>query len=243
MIGEVPVEQDGSAYFVVPSDKAIYFQALDEDHMEIRRMRTHVTFQPGETRGCIGCHETQLKTPSMSWNSLAALERSPQVPTHPPWGSDRLLGYEWLIQPILDRHCLACHGAEQPAGGVELSNVRAEDGFLQSFRTMFGRKAEGEEKGKVLVSVVDRRSGSSVSQPMQFGSHRSQLVKVLKTDPLHVKEVQLEPDDWLALVTWIDANAPYFDAFYNRRPVDANAPRRDIVPKLDSPFAEMHSEK
>jgi hypothetical protein len=131
--------------------------------------------------------------------------------------------------------------AEEPAGGVHRSNVRAEGGFLQSFRTMFGRTADG--KGKVLVSVVDRRNGASVSQPTQFGSHRSQLVAVLKTDPLPVKEVQLEPDDWLALVTWIDANAPYFDAFYNRRPGDAIAARRDIVPKLDSPFAEMHSEK
>ena len=63
VIGTVPVEKDGSAYFKVPAGLAIYFQALDENMMEIRRMRSHVEFKPGEVRGCVGCHETKQHVP------------------------------------------------------------------------------------------------------------------------------------------------------------------------------------
>lgn len=59
VIGTVPVEEDGSAYFRVPVEMALSFQLLDEDKREIRRMRSHVEFMRGETRGCTGCHETR----------------------------------------------------------------------------------------------------------------------------------------------------------------------------------------
>ena len=48
VLGTVPVEADGSAYFRVPADTAVYFQLLDEDFMELRRMRSFISFQPGE---------------------------------------------------------------------------------------------------------------------------------------------------------------------------------------------------
>lgn len=239
VLGEVPVEKDGSAYFVVPTDESVYFQALDEKHMELRRMRSHVTFQPGEVRGCLGCHESRIATPTAYATSSEAIRRPPRKPTPPPWGADRLLGYEWLVQPILDRHCVSCHGKEKRDGGLDFCGTLAADGFLQSFRTMFGRAAATEQKGPTLVSIVDRRSDSSITKPKQFGSHRSRLIRVLLDDPLHREKVKLNDDEWLALVAWVDANAPYHDSFYNRRPEDGGEPRRDIVLKLDNPLADQ----
>ena len=61
--GVVPVESDGSAHFRVPAKKNIFFQALDDDFMEVQRMRTFVNFQPGETRSCIGCHQQRHWAP------------------------------------------------------------------------------------------------------------------------------------------------------------------------------------
>ena len=49
ILGDVPVERDGSAHFEVPADTAVYFQLLDENRMELRRMRSFISFQPGET--------------------------------------------------------------------------------------------------------------------------------------------------------------------------------------------------
>ena len=57
VLGTVPVDEDGSAYFTVPPGKHLFFEALDKDHLEIRRMRNYVAMRPGETIGCVGCHE------------------------------------------------------------------------------------------------------------------------------------------------------------------------------------------
>jgi hypothetical protein len=237
VIGTVPVDDDGSASFRVPVDEAVYFQALDENFMEVRRMRSHVTFQPGEVRGCLGCHETKPKTPHAAWPVATALAREPDVPQPPAWGADRLLGYEWLVQPILDRNCVRCHGPERADGGIDLSGAPTEDGFCRSFETLFGRRAGGEKPAVSLVSVSNRFDGAAVTQPKQFGSHRSRLVEVLLEDDLHQKESKLDRADWIALVTWIDANAPYHDTFYNRRPADGGDPRREIELTLPGPFA------
>jgi hypothetical protein len=228
VVGTVPVRPDGSAHFKVPVDTAVYFQALDKEQMEIRRMRSHVTFQPGETRGCLGCHETRATTPAGHWQMTESLRQDPVTPEPPPWGAEKLLGYEWLVQPILDRHCVRCHGGKEPDGGLDFTDTRAADGYFQSFRSMFGILPGSAKPGRVLVSCSNRFSGSSVSQPKQFGSHRSLLIRVLLDDPLHKQEVKLNRQEWLALVTWVDANAPYHDTFYNRRPRDSGPPRREV---------------
>ena len=49
ILGDVPVEADGSAHFVVPADRNVYFEVLDADQREIQRMRSVVCLKPGET--------------------------------------------------------------------------------------------------------------------------------------------------------------------------------------------------
>lgn len=239
VIGEVPVESDGSAHFKVPVDTAVYFQALDENHMELRRMRSHISFQPGEVRSCLGCHESKPKTPAAPWPAPTALKHEPHTPEPPPWGAERLLGYTWLVQPIFDRHCVRCHGEKDPDGGIDLTATLAEDGFYQSYRTLFGKARGPEKKTPVLVSVSNRFDGAAVSETKQFGSHKSRLVELLLRDKLHRDEAALDDDEWLALVTWIDANAPYYDKFFDRRPSDGGEPRRNVLVELDAPFSRL----
>ncbi len=125
VIGTVPVEQDGSAYFKVPTGLAVSFQALDENLLEIRRMRSHIEFKPGEIRGCVGCHETKQHVPrSHDVGSKLAMHRGPSQPTPPPWGDSEIIDYEKLIQPIFDRHCVRCHGAE-PEQKLDLTGARS----------------------------------------------------------------------------------------------------------------------
>ena len=45
--GTVPVEADGSAYFKAPANRLVYFSALDENFMEVQRMRDFTTVAPG----------------------------------------------------------------------------------------------------------------------------------------------------------------------------------------------------
>ena len=200
-------------------------------------MRSHVTFQPGEVRSCRGCHETQAQAPAPAGASALALRREAEIPTPPPWGNRRLLGYEWLVQPVLDQHCVRCHSPESPGGGLDFSGQRREDDFLQSFHTIFPRSSgKGDGPSSMWVAVSNRFSGASVSQTMQFGSHKSRFITVLLEDDLHRREVKLNDQQWEALVTWVDANAPYYDMFFNKRPADGK-PVREIRLEFPDPFA------
>jgi hypothetical protein len=95
---------------------------------------------------------------------------------------------------------------------------------------MVGLRADGS-KGKRLVSVSNRFGNAAVSGVKAFGSHRSPLATTLLQPP-HRKRVQLPPTDWEALVTWIDANAPYYDTFLNKRPTGGGPPRREAYPPM-----------
>ena len=63
VLGTVPIEADGSAYFVVPANRNVYFEVLDADRLEIQRMRSVVCLKPREQRSCIGCHEPRNLAP------------------------------------------------------------------------------------------------------------------------------------------------------------------------------------
>ena len=247
VVGTVPVEADGSAYFKVPAGLAVYFQALDENKMEIRRMRSHVEFKPGEARGCVGCHETKLGAPKpASAYGRMALGRTPSTPKPPPWGDVAILDYEQMIQPIFNRHCVRCHGGSEPKNAPDLTDARDSHGFVQSYRSLFGiergapiplgegyREADPQmrylepDEGALyesvkkriytpggLLSLSNHMSGPEVTQPKQFGSHRSRLVLTLLDREVHKKEVAMNGDEWETLVTWVDANAPYRSTFY-----------------------------
>jgi hypothetical protein len=43
-----------------------------------------------------------------------------------------------MIQPILDRHCVCCHGEKQPKQEPDLTAFRDPYGFVQSYRSLFG---------------------------------------------------------------------------------------------------------
>ncbi len=198
VIGIVPVEADGSAHFKVPiADSAsVYFQALDENYMEVQRMRSSVSFAPGERRSCNGCHETRLNTEVERRGS--ALARAPSEPVPPEWGAARPIEFESDIQPILTKHCAGCHGGAAPKGSFDFSAGKA---FL-AIRT----------NNLVVCSSVNL--DGAVTKPKQYGSHVSRLTLALRKGH---KQVTLSPREWLSLVTWVDANIPYTGQMFNKR--------------------------
>jgi hypothetical protein len=63
ILGTVPVEPDGSAYFAAPPVRSLFFVALDEHDLSVKRMQSFTSVQPGETLGCVGCHEPRTQAP------------------------------------------------------------------------------------------------------------------------------------------------------------------------------------
>jgi hydrazine synthase alpha subunit-like protein/HEAT repeat protein/WD40 repeat protein/PBS lyase HEAT-like repeat-containing protein len=57
ILGQVPLEEDGSFYVEVPADTPLRFILLDADEQTIIHESEFNYVRPGETKGCIGCHE------------------------------------------------------------------------------------------------------------------------------------------------------------------------------------------
>lgn len=216
ILGDVPVHPDGSAHFRVPADTAVYFQLLDKDRLELRRMRSFLSFQPGETRGCVGCHETRAGSQVLPpMRSGAALAAAPSEMLPAPWG-DRPVSFLRDIQPVLDAHCVRCHDGLTPAGGLDFSGgLTSHDdeipgyGYNRAFETII-------TNGLVSLSPA-RAQDASITPSLAYGARKSKLFTALD-DATHRGKVKLSADERLRLAMWIDANAPYHDRFVNKRP-------------------------
>jgi hypothetical protein len=208
VLGIVPVSEDGSAYFQVPADKSIYFQVLDENYMELQRMRTFVNLMSGEQRSCIGCHESRKHAPGLRSDIPIALNQLPQ-PLMPQPGETvpRMVHYSLDVQPILDRHCVQCHGSKNPKGDLDLTG---------ELTTLFNRSYENLINRKLINNIdVDPRSAYIPAEPpLTFGSHRSKMIDRIRSGQCPVKLTQ---EEFVRLVTWIDANAPYYGTYEGKK--------------------------
>jgi len=197
--GIATVHGDGSACFAVPADKNLFFQALDENYMELQRMRTFINLMAGEKRSCIGCHEPRRNAPALK-PAMAMLHPVQALAPQPGETGPRMVHYEADVQPVLNKHCVGCHSGQQPKGGVDLSS-QLTDLWNRSYMNLI-------DKG--LVSYLDSGFGSSnvpAEPPLTFGSHQSKLVERIRQAPC---KADLTREEFIQIVTWIDANAPYY---------------------------------
>ncbi|MDO4586371.1 MAG: hypothetical protein Q4C95_03645 [Planctomycetia bacterium] len=114
ILGTVPIEEDGSIQFEVPSGEAIFFEMLDAEGRAIHVMRSFTNVMPGERRGCVGCHESTLATQQNQAIAGAkagdALRKAPAKLIPPSWGTEESIGYKRFVQePVLDKYCAKCH--------------------------------------------------------------------------------------------------------------------------------------
>ena len=168
VLGTVPVEPDGSARFVVPALKPILFQALDQDGLAYQTMRSITYLQPGETVTCIGCHERRADAPVS--RTIQALQR-PASQIEPGPDGTMPFSYVRLVQPILDQHCVRCHGGEKLEKGLDLTGT-AQDGFTRSYWALCGKSAYGGGSQEPVESFVPRYGGwNSVHQSTPGGAY------------------------------------------------------------------------
>jgi hypothetical protein len=63
VLGEVPVQEDGSFMAEVPADMPLGFETLDAAGAVLQRLAPGLWVRPGENRSCIGCHEPYNRSP------------------------------------------------------------------------------------------------------------------------------------------------------------------------------------
>jgi hypothetical protein len=197
LLGSVPVEQDGSAYFRAPACKPLYFQAVDESGRAVQSMRTIVYLQPGERRSCVGCHEAPGTAPAR--REAIAFGRPPSSIRPGPEGSQPFC-YPRLVQPVLDRHCVRCHdGSAGPDKSPLVLTGAAEP------KSPFSGSYEG-------LKPYVRWNGASVTRPGQAGADLSPLAAVLAGEQ-HGKYVKLPDAELRAVYLWLDAHVPFYGTY------------------------------
>jgi hypothetical protein len=199
VLGTVPVEADGSAYFEAPARTPLLFQALDAQGRAVQTMRSLVYLQPGENETCIGCHEHRMKK-EQPRAQAQAIRRAPSAIMPGPDGT-KPFSYPRLVQPILDRHCVICHDGKEPKRPV-LTNVQ-EGAFSKSFNALISR---------VPYSGwgLPNKNYEPLTEPLRFGALASPLAKMLEKG--HHK-VTLTPEEWTRLYTWMDSNGSFYGTF------------------------------
>jgi hypothetical protein len=204
LLGTVPVEADGSAYFRAPAKKPLYFQAVDENGRAVQSMRSVTYLQPGERQGCVGCHEPRNQAVTTQNTRPLAMRRAPSGIKAGPDGT-RPFSYTRLVQPVLDKHCIQCHDGEvgDLKSKLVLTSELAES-FSTSYESLRKYVRWYEWGGESITPIVTR--------PGRIGADESPLLKVLK-DPIHTKHVHFSKEESQRIYIWLDANVPFYGTY------------------------------
>jgi hypothetical protein len=83
VLGEAPVESDGSFYAAVPANTPIRFQLVGTQGELLREQRSWIWVRNGEDRGCLGCHESMSLAPPDHWPLALRRPGSPALLVRP----------------------------------------------------------------------------------------------------------------------------------------------------------------
>jgi len=222
VLGTVPLEADGSAYFEAPAGKLLYFQVLDGRGMAVQSMRSGTYLHPGEQLTCRGCHEAKDRSPQLPAQLPLALRREPS--TIAPEADDaNPFSYVRLVQPVFDRHCVACHREKK---AVDLSGVaEGKHGWSRSYQNLAAQYGFYFHSGK--GSIHSGVHGGSRTAPGAFGARASKLLEYL--DARHFG-VRLAADELHRVTLWLDLNSEFYGTYEDT----AAQARGDVVlPTLD----------
>lgn len=243
ILGTVPIEDDGSVNFEAPSGTALHFQLLDENQRALQTMRSFTGVMPGEVRGCLGCHESQIVSPNMAPVGKA-MRRAPSRITPVPW-SDISVSYDRYVQPVLDRYCGKCH--QDPASDAfKAIDLTRRKGFLffdEPYVTLTGKPTWGKPyvapdspppgfgwADTILVEGFNQNDPNAYHTvpPMTKLSYRSRLVERMASGTHH--DVKVAGDDLMRVILWVDAMCPYYGSDELRAMEDPEFPGVNWLP-------------
>ncbi|MFI3262074.1 MAG: SUMF1/EgtB/PvdO family nonheme iron enzyme [Rikenellaceae bacterium] len=208
LLGEVDVNEDGSAMFTIPANTPISLQPLDSLGQAMQWMRSWLTGMPGEVVSCVGCHEDQNMVAIPKTN--IASKSTPQ-PIDYIEGGARSFTYKLEIQPILDRACVACHNEKS---NLDFTGDKYDEGipgdrfiipafpFMQSYLNIHP-----------YVNRQGSEADALVMKPYEYHASTSELIRILRNGH---HGVELKDSEWQTLYAWIDLNAPYNGAFIQK---------------------------
>jgi hypothetical protein len=227
VLGTVPIEIDGSAYFSLPTGKSVYFQVLDERGLAVQSMRSDTYVHPGQQLLCQGCHEPRNCAPPLPRLLPLAFRRPPsktlafrRPPSkiQPDVEGSNPFSFPRLVQPVLERNCVTCHEKEDTAIDLGKGDWEKNPDYrytsynnLREYAFFFGSFRNEYDPWTTPRTI-----------PGQFGARVSKLYKILKDGHY---DVTLSKEDLHRITLWLDCNSDFFGSYENTK---AQA-RGDIV--------------
>jgi len=218
ILGTAPVAEDGSAYFNLPVNIPVYFQAIDDKGMAVQSMRSATYIQPGERLVCQGCHEPRSKARGPMSKFPKAM-RKPAADIKPEVAGTNPFSFPILVQPVLEKHCIKCH-TEQKAKGKkcpDLGKGKIGRGFFNSYKNL--------RKHAFFFDNAVYTTPRTI--PGQFGARASKLYQMLAKG--HNK-LKLPPEDMHRITLWLDANSDFFGSYEN---LEAQAKGEVVKPTME----------
>ncbi len=226
ILGSVPVDADGSAFFKIPANTAVAILPVDENGAAVQLFRSWFVGMPGENVSCNGCHESQLDvTPSVL---KTASRRQPSV-IKPYLGPSRPITFELdLYHRVVKKYCIACHDGSK------------------TDRPSFATAKLAYDNIHPFVRRPGPETDMDVFQPYEYHVSTSELWQMLEKGHNNVK---LDDESKRLIANWIDFNAPWRGKWGNttesKRRIElaklyANI-NDDVEAEYDNLLAEMQS--
>jgi hypothetical protein len=208
LLGEAPVEEDGSFHIDVPANLPVQLQLLDSDGLALASC-DWIWVKQREFRGCIGCHEDPELTPP---NRFVQAARRPATELTPPPDQRRTISFLEQVIPILETRCAECH--QDGETGLALGELDNAGGGRSIYNRLLGAghpEAESSEiqlralvePGRARTSpLIWRLLGRNTSRPWdrQVGTQAE-----IPADHVEI----LTQDEMTVLIEWVDLGAQW----------------------------------
>ncbi|MBI4820717.1 MAG: hypothetical protein HY791_30915 [Deltaproteobacteria bacterium] len=242
VVGQVPLEPDGSISVKVPSNTPLVIQSLNSDGMALRQEARYYFFAPNEPftispspsetfqtcgacMGAVSGHPKDLFGPANAFSGQAkvgALAKD-QIPelglkVEARFGVD----FERDLLPVIRKKCAGCHGGTEPAAGLSLGSERTAY-YVDAYESLmalddaasawYGRK-----------KYVSERDGLAIESYLaeKLWGRELQAERPLTGDAPHPSRAAFEaaglsPDpltesELKSFTLWMDLGAPFLGA-------------------------------
>ena len=203
ILGETPIEADGSFHVDIPANRPLELQLLDERGMALRSCGW-IWARNRENRGCIGCHEDGELTSQNRY--VDALARPADVLDGLEVGAT--VDFRHDVYPIIEGTCVACHGeagvqphladSQLPAGRGAYERLLARDGED-------GQLYRYVDPGRARTSpLVWHLYGRNTARPWDGAAAERDFAALPAED-----EPLLTEDQRRTVVQWIDLGAAW----------------------------------
>jgi hypothetical protein len=210
LLGDIPVEADGSFHIELPADVPVQLQTLDENGMALQSCGW-IWAKPREWRGCIGCHEDRERVPE---NEFVLAVRRPAINLMLPEDKRRTVDFQRDLMPVIARSCAtaSCHG-----GGAAPDLMSRPSGpFNQAYASLLTglsspRDDDQPVKGRYVhpgqartSPLIWRLYGRNTSRPWD-ATYGASGGLVATCPPPHAAQLTDEEKD--VFIEWIDLGA------------------------------------